>query len=132
MTTRARLNFWSMPKRRVVFHEVNPRIQVEHTVTEMVTALIWCAAKFCRSGPRAAPTAAVSSKQENVPLYGHALQCRITTEDPANNFLPDYGRITRTVLRQASVFASTAGPRTAAPSLRLSTIRLLVKVTRGE
>src|SRR5690606_38717000 len=76
------------------FIEVNPRIQVEHTVTEMVTGIdllrsqILVAQGHTLHGPELGlPT------QEAVPLYGYALQCRVTTEDPANNFVPDYGKI---------------------------------------
>src|SRR5882724_3714664 len=76
------------------FIEVNPRIQVEHTVTEMVTGIdlvraqIQVAQGLDLHGPEMGLPV-----QEKVPLYGYALQCRITTEDPANGFVPDYGRI---------------------------------------
>ena len=76
------------------FIEVNPRIQVEHTVTEVVTgvdivrAQIQIAQGLALDGP-----AMKLPLQPEVPLYGHALQCRVTTEDPANNFVPDYGKI---------------------------------------
>src|SRR5258706_2518321 len=76
------------------FIEVNPRIQVEHTVTEMVTGIDLMqvqirVAQGCNlhDAPLSLP------KQENVPLYGAALQCRVTTEDPEKNFAPDYGKI---------------------------------------
>jgi pyruvate carboxylase len=77
------------------FIEVNPRIQVEHTVTEMVTGIdvvrsqIQVAQGLEMHGPEMNLPA-----QDQVPLYGYALQCRITTEDPANHFVPDYGKIT--------------------------------------
>ena len=77
------------------FIEVNPRIQVEHTVTEMVTGidLVRCADSD-RAGPRAArPGDESAARRTDVPLYGYALQCRVTTEDPANGFVPDYGKI---------------------------------------
>ena len=76
------------------FIEVNPRIQVEHTVTEMVTGIdlvrsqIQVAQGFALHGPEMNLPA-----QDRVPLYGYAMQCRITTEDPANGFVPDYGKI---------------------------------------
>ena len=76
------------------FIEVNPRIQVEHTVTEMVTGIdlvrsqILVAQGHELHGPEMNLPA-----QESIPLYGFALQCRITTEDPANNFVPDYGKL---------------------------------------
>jgi len=77
------------------FIEVNPRIQVEHTVTEMVTDVdliksqILVAAGF----PLSDPEIGLDAKRE-VTAHGVAFQCRITTEDPENNFTPDYGRIT--------------------------------------
>jgi len=76
------------------FIEVNPRIQVEHTVTEMVTGidLVRCQIQIAQGLPLHGPEMNLPP-QENMPLYGFALQCRITTEDPANNFVPDYGRI---------------------------------------
>jgi pyruvate carboxylase len=77
------------------FIEVNPRIQVEHTVTEVVTGIdivkaqIHALEGFAIGTPESGVPA-----QENIRLNGHALQCRITTEDPEQNFIPDYGRIT--------------------------------------
>jgi pyruvate carboxylase len=76
------------------FIEVNPRIQVEHTVTEMVTGI-----DVVRCQIQVAQGVALHSRemnlppQDKIPLYGYALQCRITTEDPANNFVPDYGKL---------------------------------------
>jgi len=75
------------------FIEVNPRIQVEHTVTEMVTGVDLVAAQIRVSeggllGEPGLPT------QDALRLYGHALQCRVTTEDPENGFTPDHGRVT--------------------------------------
>ena len=76
------------------FIEVNPRIQVEHTVTEMVTGIDLVQAQIRIAQGCALHDAPLSlPKQENVPLYGSALQCRVTTEDPENNFAPDYGKI---------------------------------------
>ncbi len=77
------------------FIEVNPRIQVEHTVTELVTGIDIVKAQIRISGgaPIGSPGADVP-RQSDIRLNGHAIQCRITTEDPANNFIPDYGRIT--------------------------------------
>src|SRR5579863_1008951 len=76
------------------FIEVNPRIQVEHTVTEMVTGIDLVRSQIlaAQSYSLHAPPLSLPA-QENIPLYGHALQCRITTEDPGNNFIPDYGKI---------------------------------------
>ncbi len=75
------------------FIEVNPRIQVEHTVTEEVTGIdIVRAQILIREGATLAEATGAAS-QEDVKLEGHAIQCRVTTEDPSNNFIPDYGRI---------------------------------------
>jgi pyruvate carboxylase len=76
------------------FIEVNPRIQVEHTVTEMVTGidLLRCQMLVAQGFDLHGPEIGLPP-QEEVPLYGYALQCRVTTEDPQNNFVPDYGKI---------------------------------------
>ncbi|MGG7517932.1 pyruvate carboxylase [Allorhizobium undicola] len=77
------------------FIEVNPRIQVEHTVTEVVTGIDIVKAQIhiLEGAAIGTPESGVPA-QENIRLNGHALQCRITTEDPEHNFIPDYGRIT--------------------------------------
>jgi pyruvate carboxylase len=76
------------------FIEVNPRIQVEHTVTEMVTGIDLVRSQILVAQGHHLHEAPLSlPAQENFPLYGAALQCRVTTEDPANNFSPDYGKI---------------------------------------
>jgi pyruvate carboxylase len=76
------------------FIEVNPRIQVEHTVTEMVTGIDLVRSQILvaqghtlHDEPLSLPT------QEKIPVYGAALQCRVTTEDPEKHFAPDYGRL---------------------------------------
>ena len=76
------------------FIEVNPRIQVEHTVTEMVTGvdLVRCQILIAQ-GRRLDDPAIGLGDQRAVPLNGYALQCRVTTEDPSNGFVPDYGKI---------------------------------------
>nr|WP_321401784.1 pyruvate carboxylase [uncultured Desulfobacter sp.] len=77
------------------FMEVNPRIQVEHTVTEQVTGVDIVKAQLkIAQGMLIGQPGSLIPKQEDVVLKGHAIQCRITTEDPENNFIPDYGRIT--------------------------------------
>ncbi len=84
------------------FIEVNPRIQVEHTVTEEVTGVDIVKAQIRISeGARIGDVDAYVPRQEDIKLHGHALQCRVTTEDPENGFTPDYGRI--------SVYRSAAG-----------------------
>ena len=77
------------------FIEVNPRIQVEHTVTEVVTGIDIVKAQIhiLEGAAIGTPESGVP-RQEDIRLNGHALQCRITTEDPEHNFIPDYGRIT--------------------------------------
>lgn len=76
------------------FIEVNPRVQVEHTVTEEVTGIDIVRAQILIAEGKTLEEATGKSKQEDIVLTGHALQCRVTTEDPQNNFIPDYGRIT--------------------------------------
>lgn len=78
------------------FIEVNPRIQVEHTVTEQVTGLdiVKAQIKILEGGHLGNLGETGIPPQDEVRLNGHALQCRITTENPYNNFIPDYGRIT--------------------------------------
>lgn len=84
------------------FIEVNPRIQVEHTVTEMITGIdivhtqILVAEGFALNSPEIGIV-----NQEAIPCMGTAIQCRITTEDPQNNFMPDTGRL--------SVYRSSGG-----------------------
>lgn len=77
------------------FIEVNPRIQVEHTVTEEVTGVDVVKSQLlvCQGYKLSDPEIDVPS-QNSVQVNGAALQCRVTTEDPANNFMPDYGRVT--------------------------------------
>jgi pyruvate carboxylase len=76
------------------FIEVNPRIQVEHTVTEQVTSIdiVGCQILIAQGQPLSDPRMRLGS-QTDIRATGFALQCRVTTEDPANNFLPDYGRL---------------------------------------
>ncbi len=76
------------------FIEVNPRIQVEHTVTEEVTGIDIVQAQILIAEGKTIAEATGKAAQEDIRLNGHALQTRITTEDPLNNFIPDYGRIT--------------------------------------
>ena len=76
------------------FIEVNPRVQVEHTVTEEVTGIDIVRAQILIAEGKSLVEATGTASQYDVELSGHAIQCRITTEDPTNNFIPDYGRIT--------------------------------------
>ena len=85
---------YDVDAQKVYFIEVNPRIQVEHTVTEMVTGIDLVQSQILVAQGHKLHEAPMSlPSQENVPLYGAALQCRVTTEDPQNNFAPDYGKI---------------------------------------
>ncbi|MDA1230113.1 MAG: pyruvate carboxylase [Planctomycetota bacterium] len=77
------------------FIEVNPRIQVEHTVTEEITNIdIVKSQILVAQGMKLAHDDIGLGDQKNVQINGFAVQCRVTTEDPANNFMPDYGRVT--------------------------------------
>ena len=76
------------------FIEVNPRVQVEHTVTEEVTGIDIVQAQILIAEGKTLAEATGKASQGDVRLNGHALQTRITTEDPQNNFIPDYGRLT--------------------------------------
>lgn len=79
---------------QIYFIEVNPRVQVEHTITEEITGIdivrsqIEIAQGYSLDDPRI-----FIKSQEDVQINGYAIQCRITTEDPENNFKPDYGTI---------------------------------------
>ena len=76
------------------FIEMNPRIQVEHTVTEMITGIdiVVCQILIAEGYPLNSPDIHIYSQNE-VKSIGHAIQVRITTEDPSNHFLPDHGKI---------------------------------------
>ena len=76
------------------FIEMNPRIQVEHTVTEVITGLDLVRAQILIAQGYALHSPEVGMPlQADIPRNGYAIQCRITTEDPENKFIPDYGRI---------------------------------------
>ncbi len=79
---------------KAYFIEVNPRVQVEHTVTEEVTGIDIVRAQILLAEGATIAEATGAPTQADVQLNGNAIQCRITTEDPQNNFIPDYGRIT--------------------------------------
>ncbi len=77
------------------FIEVNPRIQVEHTVTECATGIDLVKAQIrIAAGARIGSDDSGVPPQQDIRISAHALQCRITTEDPENSFIPDYGTIT--------------------------------------
>lgn len=79
----------------IYFIEVNPRLQVEHTITESVTGIdiVKAQIQIAQGGEIGKTEETGVPQQSNIVLNGHALQCRITTEDPEANFVPDYGRI---------------------------------------
>ena len=84
-----------MDSGKFYFIEVNPRIQVEHTVTEQVTGIDLVKAQILiADGEEIGSKKSGVPKQKNIKLNGYAMQCRITTENPEDNFVPDYGRIT--------------------------------------
>jgi pyruvate carboxylase len=79
---------------RFYFIEVNPRIQVEHTVTECATGIDLVKAQLrIAGGARIGEPESGVPPQSDIRLSAHALQCRVTSEDPENNFIPDYGKI---------------------------------------
>ena len=85
------------------FIEVNPRIQVEHTVTEEITGIDIVKAQITiASGEAIANAKSIVPPQNKIHASGHALQCRVTAEDPLNNFIPDSGHIV--------AYRSPAGP----------------------
>ncbi|HYV29866.1 MAG TPA: biotin carboxylase N-terminal domain-containing protein, partial [Candidatus Binatia bacterium] len=76
------------------FIEMNPRIQVEHTVTEVITGLDLVRAQILIARGHRLHSAVIGLPlQHQVPRSGYAIQCRVTTEDPENKFTPDYGKI---------------------------------------
>ena len=112
------------------FIEMNPRIQVEHTVTEMVTNVDIVRAQILIAAgkPLSYPEIGLSC-QEDLRMNGFAIQCRVTTEDPANNFAPDNGRIT--AYRSGGGFGVRLDGGNAAAGTTISPYydSLLVKVT---
>jgi pyruvate carboxylase len=112
------------------FIEVNPRIQVEHTVTEQVTGVDIVKAQIrVTEGYRIGEEGAFIPHQEDIRVSGHALQCRVTTEDPENNFTPDYGKMA--VYRSAAGFGIRLDAGTAYSGAVITPFydSLLVKVT---
>ncbi|MBK8766854.1 MAG: pyruvate carboxylase [Burkholderiaceae bacterium] len=112
------------------FIEVNPRIQVEHTVTEQVTGIDIVKSQIrVTEGARIGDANCPVPRQQDIRLNGHALQCRITTEDPENGFTPDYGRIT--AYRSAAGFGLRLDGGTAYSGAVITPYydSLLVKVT---
>ena len=112
------------------FIEVNPRVQVEHTVTEAITGI-----DIVRAQIRIAEGGAIGDPETGVPLQeqisfrGYALQCRVTSEDPENGFIPDYGRISAYRSPAGLGIRLDAGTAYAGAFITRSYDSLLVKVT---
>ncbi len=116
--------------RQFYFIEVNPRIQVEHTVTEEITGIDIVKAQIRISeGEMLGGRDLGLPNQSQVRMQGHAVQCRVTTEDPENNFVPDYGRLT--AYRSATGFGVRLDSGTAYSGAIITPFfdSLLVKVT---
>jgi pyruvate carboxylase len=112
------------------FIEVNPRIQVEHTVTECVTGIDLVKAQIhVAEGARIGTPESGVPPQSEIRMTGHAMQCRVTTEDPENNFIPDYGRITAYRSPAGFGIRLDAGTAYAGAIITRSYDSLLVKVT---
>jgi pyruvate carboxylase len=112
------------------FIEVNPRIQVEHTVTEVVTGIDIVRTQIqVAEGHKLHEPPLSLPQQDKIPLYGAALQCRVTTEDPENHFAPDYGKLT--TYRSPAGFGIRLDGGSAYSGARLAPYydSLLVKVT---
>jgi len=106
------------------------RIQVEHTVTEMVTGIDLVRSQILLpQGHKLHESPMDLPHQQNVPLNGAALQCRVTTEDPENNFSPDYGKLS--TYRSPAGFGIRLDGGTAYAGATLAAYydSLLVKVT---
>ena len=114
----------------IYFIEVNPRIQVEHTITEVITGIDLVRTQFLvtMGYPLSHPTIFIKEQQE-IEYNGYAIQCRVTTEDPANDFKPDYG--TLIAYRSASGMGIRLDAGSAFPGAVISPYfdSLLVKVT---
>jgi pyruvate carboxylase len=112
------------------FIEVNPRIQVEHTVTECVTGIDLVKAQIrVAEGARLGTPESGVPHQADIRVSAHALQCRVTTEDPENNFIPDYGRMSAYRSPAGFGIRLDAGTAYAGAFITRSYDSLLVKVT---
>ena len=114
----------------IYFIEVNPRIQVEHTVTEVVTNIDLVKTQlFIAGGYKLDDQQIKITNQESIKITGYALQCRITTEDPQNDFKPDFGTIS--TYRSASGFGIRLDAGSVYQGVTISPFfdSMLVKVT---
>ncbi|MFT8871465.1 MAG: pyruvate carboxylase [Sporolactobacillus sp.] len=88
------VEFLVVPDGTFYFIEVNPRVQVEHTITELITGIdIVQSQILIAEGYLLHEKPLLIPRQEEMVTHGYAIQCRVTTEDPSNNFMPDTGRI---------------------------------------
>ena len=112
------------------FIEINPRIQVEHTVTEEVTGvdLVHHQILIAEGLALDHPEIGLAS-QSDVQVRGHACQCRVTTEDPENSFIPDYGRILHYRSASGAGIRLDAGTAFSGATVTPFYDSLLVKVT---
>jgi pyruvate carboxylase len=121
---------YDVDARKWYFIEVNPRIQVEHTVTEMITGIDLVRSQILvAQGCELHEEPLNLPQQKDIPLHGAALQCRVTTEDPEQNFAPDYGKLS--TYRSPAGFGIRLDGGTAYAGAQLAAYydSLLVKVT---
>nr|HPQ95870.1 biotin carboxylase N-terminal domain-containing protein [Thiolinea sp.] len=114
----------------IYFIEVNPRVQVEHTITEQITGIDIVRSQIMIAEGRKLSDPGISiPSQDSVRCNGYAVQCRITTEDPENGFKPDYGTII--AYRSTGGFGIRLDVGAAYPGARVSPFfdSMLVKVT---
>ncbi|WKN30270.1 pyruvate carboxylase [Porifericola rhodea] len=114
----------------IYFIEVNPRIQVEHTITEEITGIdIVRSQILIAQGRKLADPRIFIRKQEDIKIQGFAIQCRVTTEDPKNNFRPDYGTII--AYRNAGGFGIRLDEGSSYPGVTISPFfdSMLVKIS---
>ncbi|MFC5407726.1 pyruvate carboxylase [Larkinella bovis] len=103
----------------IYFIEVNPRIQVEHTITEEVTGIDLVRTQILIAmGYKLSDNGIYINHQDEIPLNGYAIQCRVTTEDPANNFRPDFGTII--AYRNAAGFGIRLDEGSSYPGVKIS------------
>jgi pyruvate carboxylase len=118
------------PDEKIYFIEVNPRIQVEHTITEEITGIdIVRSQILIAKGHLLSDPCIFITRQEDVKCNGFAIQCRVTTEDPANGFKPDYGTII--AYRNAGGFGIRLDEGSCYPGMKISPFfdSMLVKVS---
>jgi pyruvate carboxylase len=113
----------------IFFIEVNTRIQVEHTVTEMITGVDLVKAQIRIAMGNKLGSEELDISQDKLSINGSAIQCRITTEDPANKFMPDYGTVI--AFRSAEGFGIRLDAGSVYPGVTVSPYfdSMLVKVT---